>query len=152
MPPPNPPYPRLPPSCHRPKASRPQSTCSYRPPLPASGRDPALVVLLQAGPAVPERLRLRAAGAGDQHVEVHVPTGADFQQGGTVGQAPMDHAEQHLVTPGRQFEAYLAAPLPGDGELARRIALGDAALHPVLVAETRRPLSGRVGELIVAPD
>src|SRR5262245_46524034 len=64
----------------------------------------------------------------------------------------MDHAEQHLVTPGRQFEAYLAAPLPGDGELARRIALGDAALHPVLVAETRRSLSGRVGELIVAPD
>src|SRR5262245_64004096 len=64
----------------------------------------------------------------------------------------MDHGEQHLVALGLQFEGYVATALPGDGEFSGWIDLGDPALHPVLVAETGRPLSGRVGKLVVAPD
>ena len=81
-----------------------------------------------------------------------MPAGADLQQGGAVGQAAMDHGEQHLVALRLQLEGNVAAALPGEGELAGRIELGDPALHPVLLGEAGRPLAGRVGELVVAPD
>src|SRR4029077_6771540 len=145
MPPPNPPYPPIPPSCHRPKSSYQQLTSASQPPFSASGRHPPVVFLLQPAPAIPEWRRLLACRAGNQHVEVHVPTGPDLQQGRAVGQAPMDHGEQYLVTLGFQFEAYVATTLPGDGELSGRIELDDLALHPVLVAKTWWSLSGRGG-------
>ncbi len=53
---------------------------------------------------------------------------------------------------GFQLEGDVAAAFPGDGELAGRIELGDPALHPMLVGEAGRPLAGRVGQLVVAPD
>ena len=92
------------------------------------------------------------AGAGDQNVEVHVPAGGVLQQGGAVGQAAMDHGEQHLVALRVQLEGDVAAVLPGDGELARRIEFGDPALHAVFLGEAGRALGRRVGELVVAPD
>ena len=42
--------------------------------------------------------------------------------------------------------------VPGEGELAGRIELDDPALHSVLLAEAGRPLAGRIGQLVVAPD
>src|SRR5262245_56773449 len=96
----------------------------------SSGRNAALVVLLQADPAVPERRgRLQARGAGNKQIEVHVPARPDLEQRGAVGQAAMDHGKQHLAAPGLQLEGDVSAVLPGDAELARRIQLGDAALH-----------------------
>src|ERR1043165_8627332 len=51
------------------------------------GRESPLIFGLEAAPAVPERRRLLAAGAGGEHVEVHVPAGADFEHGPPIGQA-----------------------------------------------------------------
>src|SRR5437660_726240 len=118
----------------------------------ASGRQPRVVVVLETGPAVPEGRRVWAARhAGDQDVEVHVPAGADVEHGAAVGQAAMDQGEQHLVALGLELEGDATALSPGDGELARRIELGDPTLHAVLCGEAGWPLAGRVGQLVVAP-
>src|SRR5215510_12671868 len=129
-----------------------QVQCSCATPGFSSGRQPLLVFLLQARPAVPEWLRLLAGRARDQDVEVHVPAGSDLEQGFAARQAPMSHGEQHLVALWFQLEGHVAAALPGEGELAGWIELGDPALHSVLIAEARRPLAGRIGQLVIAPD
>ena len=64
----------------------------------------------------------------------------------------MDQGEQHFVALRLQFEGDAAGVSPGEGELARRIKLGDAALQAMLVAKAFRPLAGRIGQLVVAPD
>src|SRR5215510_1277125 len=64
----------------------------------------------------------------------------------------MGDGKQHLVTLWFQLEADVATALPGEGELAGRIDLGDPALHSVLVAEALRSLARRIGQLIVAPE
>src|SRR5215213_5564341 len=63
----------------------------------------------------------------------------------------MGDGEQHLVVPGLELEGDVAAVLPSEGNLARRIDFGDAALHAMFLAEALRSLAGRVGELVVAP-
>src|SRR5262245_1503110 len=128
---------------------------SIAPLLPVSilcGQQTQLVFLLQTAPAVPERLWLLAGRPGHQDVQVHVPAGSDPERSCAVGEATMDDGEQHLAALGRQLEGYVAAAMPGDGELAGRIELRDATLHTMLVTEARRPLTGRVGELVVPPD
>ena len=60
----------------------------------------------------------------------------------------MDDGEQRLVALGRQLERYVADAMPDDGEPELR----DATLHTLLVTQAGRPLTGRVGELVVAPD
>src|SRR4029453_13056021 len=101
---------------------------------------------------VPEWRRLLACRTGDQDVEVHVPAAADLQQGRAIWQAAMDHGEQHVIAFWIQLEGDVAAALPGDGELAGRIELCNAALHPLLFGEAGRPLAGWIVELVVAPD
>src|SRR5438552_5229109 len=116
-----------------------------------SGRQPAVVFLLQAGPAIPEWRRFLVAGAGDQDIEMHMPAGADLEHGRTIGQTPMDHGEQHARAFRLQFERNVAAVVPGDRKLAERIELGDPALHPVLFGKVCRSLARRIVELVVAP-
>src|SRR5205085_11405980 len=53
----------------------------------ASRRQPALVVLLQADPTIPERLWLLARRVGDQRIEMRVPAGSDLEHGFAVRQA-----------------------------------------------------------------
>src|SRR5215207_10214298 len=101
----------------------------------SSGRQPPIIFLLQAAPAIPERRRLLARCAGCQNLEMHVPAGANLEQGRAIGNAAMNDREQYPVADGLQFKGDVTAALPGDGELAGRIKLGDAGLHPVLVAE-----------------
>src|SRR6478735_6189488 len=117
-----------------------------------SGRKPPVVFLLQAAPAFPEWRGLVARGAGDKNIEVHVPAGADLEHGRAVGQTAMGHGEQHALTPWLQFEGDVAAVIPGEGKLARRIEFGDPALHAVLFGEAGRTRAWRVAEFIVAPD
>src|SRR5690348_14362563 len=81
-----------------------------------------------------------------------MPAGSDPKQSRTVGQAAMNHGEQHLVTLWLQFEGNVAAAFPRDGELAGWGELGDPALHPALASEAGRPRAGRVGQFIVTPD
>src|ERR1700692_695785 len=96
------------------------------------GGRPRVVCLRRAAQAVPEWLRLLAGRASDQNVEVRVPAGSDAQQVCAIGQAPMDQGEQHLVAFWLQLKGNVAAALPGNGELAARIELGNTALHPAL--------------------
>jgi hypothetical protein len=55
--------------------------------------DPGIVVVMKLGPPVPEGCRLLARHSCNEDVEVHVPTGSNFQQSASVGQAAMDHDE-----------------------------------------------------------
>src|SRR5438445_8069149 len=86
-----------------------------------SGRQPAVIFLLQTGPAIPEWRRFLVAGAGDQDIEVHVPASADLEHGRAIGQPPMGHSEQHARALRLQFERHVAAVVPGDRKLAVRI-------------------------------
>src|SRR5271154_5661778 len=101
---------------------------------------------------IPERFRLRAGQAGDKHVEMRMPAGADAKHHSAVGQAAMHDGEQHPLAPWLEFKQNTAAALsPSEGEPAGRVELGDPALHPMLVVEALRPLSRRGGQLVVAP-
>src|SRR6185503_12241841 len=104
-----------------------------------SGRQPLVIFPVQPAPALPERFRLLAVGAGNQDIEMHVPAGADLEQGRAIGQTAMDHGEQHALASGLQLEGDVAASVPSDRKLAERLEFGDAALHPVLFGKTFRP-------------
>src|SRR5436190_10306633 len=91
------------------------------PRLAASRRQPALVVLLQAEPAIPERLRRLACRAGDENIEMRVPAGSNLEHGFAVRQAAMDHGEQDPLAPRFQLERHVAAVVPGERDLAQRI-------------------------------
>lgn len=117
-----------------------------------SGRNPPLVILLQAGNLIPEGLRLRASHAGGQDVEVGVPAGADAEQGRALGHAAVDQGEQGFCADGLEGEGDAAGGAPGDGKLFGRVELGDPAVQPVLLGRARGALARRGGELVVAPD
>ena len=112
-----------------------------------AGRSPAA-----GGPRCSRRAAPAACRADDQEVEVGVPAGADAEHRAAVGQAAVDQGQQHLVALRSELDRDVAAVLPGEAELMRRVELGDAALHPVLDGKPRRPLAGRIGQLVVAPD
>ena len=74
-----------------------------------------------------------------------MPASSDLQHDRAVRQTAMDQGEQHVVAHWLQVERDVAGIAPGDGELARRIEIGDPALHPVLFGKAGRPLARRIG-------
>src|SRR3954447_19865170 len=63
----------------------------------------------------------------------------------------MGERQQDLVAPRLQLERNSARRSPTESELARRIELGDLALHPMLFAETFRRRARLVHQLVVSP-
>jgi monofunctional biosynthetic peptidoglycan transglycosylase len=86
------------------RITRVPAECLRRSASAPSRRDAPIVFGLETVPAVPEGFRLLGARARDQHVEVHMPAGADHQRGVAVGQAAMDQGEQHLIAPFSQLD------------------------------------------------
>src|SRR3954454_2872194 len=116
-----------------------------------SRRQPPVVILLQAAPAVPERVGRLAADARDQNVEVRVPARADAQHGRAVRQTAMDQGEQHVVALLGQLERDLAGLAECVGELVRRLDRQNPALDAMLLAKAFRAFAGWIGQLVVAP-
>ena len=84
---------------------------------------------------------------------MHVPAGADLEHGCAVGQAAMDHGEQHLARPSararrrrRRCLPQVMASLRGGSSSVIRLCIRCSSEKP----GGRSP--GRVGELVVAPD
>src|SRR3954452_5587430 len=116
-----------------------------------SRRQPPVVILLQAAPAVPERVGRLAADARDQNVEVRVPARADAQHGRAVRQTAMDQDEQYVLALFGQLERDLAGLAERVGELVRRLDRENPAFDAMLLAEAFRAFAGRIGQLVVAP-
>src|SRR5262249_41303937 len=116
------------------------------------GLQPLFVFRPQAAPAVPEGPWLGAADAGHENVQMRVPAGADAERRRAIGNAAVDERQQNLVAPLGPLEGHLPRSAEDETELARWIAPDDPALLAMLPAEARRPLAGRIGQLVVAPD
>src|SRR5258708_28141211 len=92
----------------------------------SSCRDAPVVFGFEAGKPVPEGPWLLATQAGDQHVEMCMPAGADADHHAARRQAAVDHGQQHLLTPWLEHHRNVAVILsPGEDQFSRRIDLDD---------------------------
>ena len=78
--------------------------------------------------------------------------GGEHDDDFAIGQAAMDHGEQHVIALALQFIGKVAAAVPGDGTLAKRLELSDPALHALLLRKAGGTLARRIAQRIVSVD